>query len=133
MNTIATLQQLQQYLNLSSGDDDARLIDALQTATTQMERLAGRRFCPRVASIDHTVDPDDPTELLLDDDLLALDSLTSNDGSTISISDALLIPGDDLPTGIVASQSCCTSSQSYCTVSQSCCSKPDQNRSKSVR
>ena len=101
MNTIATLYQLQQHLGLSSGDDDARLLDALQAASAQMERLAGRRFCPHAATLAHTIDPKDPASLLLNDDLLSLTSLTCNDGSSISTSDALLIPGSGQPASII--------------------------------
>lgn len=101
MNTIATLYQLQQHLGLEPGDDDDRLLIALQSATAQIERLSGRRFCPRVATIDHTVDPRNPAQLLLDDDLLALDSVTGNDGSSYATGDLLLIPGGEQPASVI--------------------------------
>lgn len=101
MNTIATLYQLQHHLGLNAGDDDDRLLNALQSATAQIERLSGRHFGPRVATIDHSVDPRNPAQLLLDDDLLELDSVTGNDGSSVAISDLLLIPGGDQPAGVL--------------------------------
>jgi hypothetical protein len=101
MNTIATLYQLQQHLGLEAGDDDDRLLIALQSATAQIERLSGRRFYPRVATIDHTVDPRNPTQLLLDDDLLALDSVTGNDGNDYATDDLLLIPGGEQPASVI--------------------------------
>lgn len=101
MNTIATLYQLQQYLGLASGDDDLRLLDALQSAAAQIERLTGRRFCPRVATIDHSVNPRQGNELLLADDLLVLTALTGNDGHTYAVDDVLLFGGADEPAGIL--------------------------------
>ncbi len=105
MYTIATLTQIRQRLGLSSSDtaDDARLLVALQSASLQIERLANRRFCPRVATVEHHVNIFDAAELLLDDDLLELTALTNGDGSVISPNDIVTIPdsGGDSPISII--------------------------------
>jgi hypothetical protein len=101
MYTIATLYQLQQHLGLDSGVDDDRLLFALQAASVHIERLAGRQFCPKVATIDHSLDPRRRNELLLSDDLLELDYLSTNDGATYSLDDVLLVPGNDEPSAVI--------------------------------
>lgn len=94
MYTLSTLHQLRQRLGLAAGDtaDDARLLEALQMATAQIERAAERRFCPRRAAVKHSVIHN--RELLLDDDLLELVALTNGDGSAIPTANALLLPPD---------------------------------------
>jgi hypothetical protein len=97
MTTLATLEQLQAHLGLTAGVDEARLLHALTAATIQIERYAGRRFLPHLEQRTQDVDPRQPDTLLLDDDLLRLDSVTDGDGSAIDISDVLTIPDDDRP------------------------------------
>jgi hypothetical protein len=94
MYTIATLQQLRQRLGLSPDDtaDDPRLLAALQAATAQMEAAALRRFIPRRVSIGHTLNPRYPTELVLVDDLLELDTLVNGDGRTIAPEHIVTVP-----------------------------------------
>ncbi len=94
MYTIATLYQLRQRLGLASTEtaDDPRLWLALRTAAAQIERAAGRRFCPRLATIQHNFTSS--LELLLDDDLLDLTSLTNGDGSSITLTDVILVPDE---------------------------------------
>jgi hypothetical protein len=100
MYTLATLTQLRQRLNLSAGAEDARLLMALKAASAQIERHAGRGFSPRRAQIDHTIDAQNPTELLLDDDLLQLISL-ADAGGTINLADVLALPGDESPGSVL--------------------------------
>lgn len=96
MYTIATLHQLRQRLGLAASEtaDDARLLAALQAAASQIERAVGRSFCPRLAAIQHSVNPKHATELLLDDDLLELTSLTNGDASAISLNDVVTLPAE---------------------------------------
>jgi len=102
MYTIATLYQLRQRLGLAASDtaDDPRLLAALQAAAAHIEGAANRRFCPRLATIHHTIGLDH-TELPLDDDLLELTSLTNGDGSAISLSDVVAAPDSDEPTSVL--------------------------------
>jgi hypothetical protein len=97
MVTIATLYQLRQRLGLAADDtdDDTRLLHALQSASSQIERLTNRHFCPRLATIEHDMNPSQVTELLLVDDLLELTTLTNGDGSSINSDDILTIPDVD--------------------------------------
>jgi hypothetical protein len=92
MYTITSLYQLRQRLGLAASDttDDPRLLAALQSAAAHLERLAGRRFCPRIAALRH--DFTNSAELLLDDDLLELTTLTNGDGSMIPTQNVLRLP-----------------------------------------
>lgn len=101
MYTLTTLDLLRQYLGLESGADDALLLAALEAASMQIERRTGRRFCPFVATLPHTLNPRNPSDLLLTGDLLELAALHCNDGRTVDISDALLLPGDGRPAGVI--------------------------------
>ena len=96
MYTLSTLDQLRARLGLASSDtaDDPRLLNALQAAAAQIERAAGRRFCPRQKAIQHNYSSS--LELLLDDDLLELTSLTNGDGSSINLTDVIPVP-DEAP------------------------------------
>ncbi|RMF81959.1 MAG: hypothetical protein D6737_03395 [Chloroflexi bacterium] len=101
MYTLATLHQLRRRLGLASSDtaDDDRLRVALEAATAHIERIAGRTFVPRVATLEHTVL--DANELVLDDDLLDLTSLTNGDGSSINLSDVIRFPNGNESSGIL--------------------------------
>ena len=94
MYTLSTLYQLRERLGLASTDtaDDARLLNVLQAAASQIERAAGRRFCPRRAALQHNYISS--LEVLLDDDLLELISLTNGDGSTVNLNDVIPVPDE---------------------------------------
>jgi hypothetical protein len=98
MYTIETLHHLQRRLGVEPGAEDTRLLAALQAASAQIERLTGRRFCPRAATIEHSIHPRRRSELLLDDDLLHLEALIS-DGASIPLEDVLALPDGDGPAG----------------------------------
>lgn len=101
MNTLATLHQLRLRLGLDPGPDDARLLTALESATSQLERHTARRFSPRHAALPHDVDRFNRTGLLLVDDLLRLDSLTNGDGHLIPPDTILALPGGDSPASVL--------------------------------
>ncbi|HEX2622034.1 MAG TPA: hypothetical protein VHL11_17880, partial [Phototrophicaceae bacterium] len=88
--TYVPLDQLKALLGLEdaadtlTAADEERLKGALRAATAQVEQIAGRRFAPRIATIYHAFDPHTPTQLLLDDDLLQLLSITNGDGQEIA-------------------------------------------------
>lgn len=94
MYTLATLHQLRQRLGLGEGDtgDDPRLLAALQAASAQIEQAAGRRFSPRLATLEQSVHPRHSDELLLSDDLLQLESIINGDGSSIDPLDVITLP-----------------------------------------
>lgn len=96
MYTLSTLDQLRTRLGLASTDtaDDPRLLTALEAAAAQIERGTGRRFCPRQKAIQHNYTSS--LELLLDDDLLELTSLTNGDNSGINLNDVIPVP-DEAP------------------------------------
>lgn len=100
MYTITSLYQLRQRLGLAASDtaDDPRLLVALQSAAAHLERLVGRRFCPRIAALRH--DFTNSAELLLDDDLLELTALTNGDGSSIPSQNILRLP-ESGPAGVL--------------------------------
>jgi hypothetical protein len=100
MYTISTLHDLRQRLGLDEGADDERLWVALQAASVLVERMTGRTFTPHVGTRDHSVHRIDPSVLLLDDDLLEIDSFTTNDGNDIPTSDVMLVPPRE-PAGLL--------------------------------
>jgi hypothetical protein len=103
MYTIPTLTALRRHLGLATADtaDDIRLTALLEAASRHVERAAGRRFCPRRATIQHTIGIE-TTVLVLDDDLLTLESAVDASG-TVSLSDIISQPdtGGDSPISIL--------------------------------
>lgn len=100
MYTIATLYDIRQYLNLADEDttSDEALLKALQQASHIVESVTHRRYCPHVESRIASIDLRHPTELILPDDLLSIESLTNGDGTVMSLDDVQLIPEhNDIP------------------------------------
>lgn len=103
MYTIATLEDLRRRLNLGDddrgGDDELRR--ALHEASHLIESATGRRFCPRLATLEAKPDASDRGSLILPDDLLELHGLRGAGGS-INLADASILPGhDDEPASIL--------------------------------
>ncbi len=71
MYILSTLYALRQYIGLEANDtsEDARLLDALSSASATIEHHTGRSFLPRQESILHTMNRQNRSELLLADDL----------------------------------------------------------------
>lgn len=101
MYTIATLDDLRAYLGLIPGVEETRLLAALQGASAQIERLAGRRFCPRYAALSLRADRAHPGTLLLPDDLLELETLTCDGVADIPLATVERIPGGDGPASLL--------------------------------
>lgn len=82
MYTIASLYDLRRHFGLAASDtsEDARLLEALRAASTQIERAAGRHFLPWRATLAHTAGIR-RNELLLNDDLLVLMALEDASGA----------------------------------------------------
>jgi hypothetical protein len=101
MYTINTLHSLRARLGLSASEtaDDTRLIYALGSAAAQIERATGRRFCPHRAALAHTITH--PTQLLLDDDLLEIVSITNGDGSAVDLGSILALPSNPPHSGLL--------------------------------
>lgn len=100
MYTLSTLDQLRARLGIASTDtaDDTRLLSALQAAAAQIERAAGRHFCPHQKALQHNYTSS--LELLLDDDLLELSAITNGDGRALTLSDVIPVP-DEAPYGVL--------------------------------
>lgn len=100
MYTLTTLHHLRARLNLGATDtaDDARLLNALEAASTSIERATGRRFSPHRLTRLH--DFTNPVELLLEDDLLDLQSITNGDGSALDLGDVIRLP-DSTPHSVL--------------------------------
>jgi hypothetical protein len=93
MDVLATLYVLRRHLGFAASDtaEDARLLAALEAASTTIERRTRRHFTPRVATIPHSINRQNVRDLLLNDDLLTLQSLTNGDGSSININNAIVL------------------------------------------
>ena len=104
MYTIATLRDLRQHLNLAETDtaSDNNLLRRLQQASHLMESLTQRRYCPTVGSRRASIQPTNPEELILPDDLLTLTSLYNGDGSSIRLEDVRRVPSHpDVPASVL--------------------------------
>ena len=104
MYTIATLHALRRHLNLAAADtsSDADLMRCLQRASHIIESLTRRQYCPTVASLSASIQPEHPEELILPNDLLALTSLDNGDGSSMSLNDVRLVPSQpDVPASVL--------------------------------
>ena len=99
MTIITTLYRFKQHLGVDSVTDDARLLSALESATAHIQRVTQRYFTPHIKTINHDVDF--PQELLLNDDLLKLTSLTNGDGTTIDLADVIVIPDSHQPASLL--------------------------------
>lgn len=103
MYTIATLEDLRRRLKLGADDSgsDDDLLRALGEASQLIESASGRRYCPRLATLEVRPDPADPRTLLLPDDLLELRAV-SDDGGAIDLADIQALPGhDDEPASLL--------------------------------
>ncbi len=99
-NLYATLDEARRYLGLSgeqTGDDDLLLL-LLGAASRLIEGYAGRRFYPQRATRRYAVS--DPLVLLLDDDLLALHSLTNSDGQPLPLDAVHLHPAGSVTSSL---------------------------------
>lgn len=104
MYTIATLNDLRRHLNLADDDTSAddELVKSLQQASHILESYTNRQYNPTIESRTASIDTDNPTELILPDDLLSLTSLTNGDDSSISLNDVRLTPDDaDTPASVM--------------------------------
>ena len=90
--TYANLAELRRYLalNASQTSDDGLLVWMLEAATRLIERYTVRRFMPRRSA--RVFDYCDSEIVLLDDDLLALESLTNGDGTAIALEAVRTLP-----------------------------------------
>lgn len=86
MNVYATLDETRRYLGLSAAQtaDDDLLLVLLDAAARLIDDYTGRHFYP--ARSTHLFSYQDPALLLLDDDLLALHTLTNGDGTAFAAS-----------------------------------------------
>ncbi|MDQ7026659.1 MAG: hypothetical protein Q9P01_06735 [Anaerolineae bacterium] len=93
MDVLATLYIMRRHLGFADSDtaEDARLLAALEAASTTIERRTRRHFTPRIATLPHSINRQNVRDLMLNDDLLELQSLTNGDGTSINISNAIVL------------------------------------------
>ena len=92
---LATLYALRQDLGFAASDtaEDARLLSCLTAATALIESGAGRRFRPLLATRSHSIDMTRPTELVLEADLLTLQSVMHGVAESIALDQILCQAG----------------------------------------
>ncbi|MCY3831985.1 MAG: hypothetical protein OXG85_03140 [Chloroflexi bacterium] len=103
MYTIATLEDLRRRLKLADSDrgSDDELLRALQEASHLIESASGRRFCPRLATLEIQPDAADPRMLILPDDLLELRAL-NDAGGALGLAAIARLPGpSDEPASVL--------------------------------
>lgn len=101
METFTTLDRLRAYLGMEAGEDDARLLTSLESASAVIQMKAGRAFVPHLATRYMSVNRRASTELILMDDLLDLISLQNGDGTTIQSTNVTLIRDGDGPASVL--------------------------------
>jgi hypothetical protein len=97
VNAYVTIAQLKAYLGITSTDDDNLFRQFTIESSRLFDAFCHRKFYPRTATLNF--DYQDPFQLTLNDDLLAITTLTtSNDGdsgSAITASQYMLMRGED--------------------------------------
>jgi hypothetical protein len=89
---IVTLDALRAYLGIPAGEsaENPRLWAALETASSEAERYANRRFMPYRAARQQAVNSEG--ELPLADDLLELAAVTDSAGAALTLADLTTAP-----------------------------------------
>lgn len=95
MNIYATVEEIREYLGHPDDlvDDDQRLMRFASSASRVFDSFTSRKFYPRYDAIgyDH---PDGSSTILLDEDLLEVSSITTNNtGTTLTSSEYFLMHG----------------------------------------
>lgn len=95
---LITRDMLRQHLGFALDDagDDARLTAVIAAASNLIESAARRRFMPGIGERRYDIPSQNRHILNLNEDLLALRSLTNGDGQPIPLGDVLHLPGDAL-------------------------------------
>lgn len=102
INGYTTLQQVKDLLKIEQDDfaDDAVIEDLISQASRWIDTETGRRFYPSVET--HSLNVPDGRGLYLDDDLLAITTLTNGDGTVITSTDYILLPSRAYPKYAIA-------------------------------
>lgn len=97
MHSYSTLHEFKQFMGLADDNtsEDARLIAALETASKTIDRLTGRSFMPRRATINHEVAVHDAREVFLRDDLISLEAVSDATGD-ITLNDVVVLSSNVL-------------------------------------
>jgi hypothetical protein len=95
-NEYATLAQIRAYLNVTDTADDTKLQSYLAWASRRIDKHChGRRFYPRIATLEFDYQRD-PQNIYVNEDLLAVTTLTIDDTS-IAAADYKLYPLNKYP------------------------------------
>src|SRR5581483_5292114 len=98
LTTVADLRAA--YLNSTKSTQDALMLDMIRQACREIEEAANRRFVPRVQTrhFDAVANIErEQRRLWLDEDLLAVLTLTNGDGTLISSNQYVLESPDETP------------------------------------
>ena len=98
MADYCTLAELKTYIGTDESGDDDLLNDLITRASSRIDRYCNRTFVARTETreFDAVADVDGPT-LFVDDDLLAITTLTNGDGTVLTASDYVLKPSNETP------------------------------------
>ena len=99
INSYATLAEFKNYKDISStdADDDGVIEDLLEEASRYIDGETNRTFYPRVETRYFSVPETLGRQLDLDDDLLAITTLTNGDDGTIASTEYNLLPKNKTP------------------------------------
>lgn len=96
-NGYCTLDEFKKHLRIETydADDDATIETIIEGASRTIDNLAGRRFYAATAT--RYYDVPEGRDIMLDDDLLTITTLTNGDGTAITSTYYSLLPRNDTP------------------------------------
>lgn len=83
------------YLSSSQAGDDNLILAFIRQASREIDRVSGRKFFPVLETRKFDTPRGDDNTLYLDAELLELKSITNGDGSSIAITDVLLLGNNE--------------------------------------
>lgn len=93
----ATVAELKIYLDIAGSGDDTLLSDLLDAATAQIDRQTNRTFTAASSTRYYDLDAVEGQDLLLDEDLISITTLTNGDGTSLAATTYWLIPRNTGP------------------------------------
>jgi hypothetical protein len=98
MSDYCTLSDVKTYIGTAQTTDDTLISNLIPRASARIDAFCQRTFIARTETryFDATADVQDRT-LLVDDDLLAVTTLTNGDGTVLTASDYILLPSNATP------------------------------------
>jgi len=116
MTDYCTSTQLKRYIGTAQAGDDALLAELVTRASRRVDEYCGRTFVQRTETRKYDAVRDvDGRVLLVDDDLLAITTLTNGDGEVIAATEYVLLPTNDTPKHAIRIRASASNTWTYTT------------------